>query len=201
MPILLVDEDPAVRADVASALHLAGYRTHQAASGEAALDAVRREQPRLVILETRLPDLCGYEVCRALRAHLGKSLPILFTSADRTEPSDRVAGLLIGADDYLVKPFALDELVARTRALIRRSEATDSPAARNLTGRELEVVRLLADGLDQGEIAGRLFVSPKTVGTHIEHIFTKLGVHSRAEAVAAAFRYELLAAFLLTLSM
>ena len=192
-PILIVDDDFAVQADVGGALELAGYQTREATGGKAAIEAACRERPWLVILETRLPDVCGYEVCRELRSRFGEALPILFISADRTEASDRVAGLLIGGDDYLVKPFALDELLARVRALIRRAAATDPAVARDLTDRELEVLRLIADGLHQAEIATRLFVSPKTIGTHIEHIFTKLGVHSRAQAVAAAYRYQLLA--------
>jgi DNA-binding NarL/FixJ family response regulator len=193
-PILIVDADAGVRGSVASVLKQAGYRTSEAASGEAALEAVRDERPRLVVVEVHLPGVSGYEVCRELRDGFGEGLPIMFVSGDRTESFDRVAGLLIGADDYLVKPFAFDELVARVRALLRRSEATPPSHASTLTSRELEVLRLLSEGLGQGEIASRLVVSPKTVGTHIEHIFKKLGVHSRAEAVAAAYREELLVA-------
>jgi DNA-binding NarL/FixJ family response regulator len=192
--ILIVDGDADVRGDTATVLQRAGYETCEAADGKAAIEAARRQRPGLVVLETRLPDICGYELCRAFRHDFGDVLPILFVSGDRTEPSDRVAGLLIGADDYLVKPFAFDELVARVRALLRRSEATPPSHAPTLTSRELEVLRLLVEGLGQGEIASRLVVSPKTVGTHIEHIFMKLGVHSRAQAVAAAYRDELLAA-------
>jgi DNA-binding NarL/FixJ family response regulator len=190
-PILLVDDDPAARGDAPSALNQAGYVTCEESRGAAALETARRERPRVVVLETRLPDVCGYELCRAFRDEFGDGLPILFISGDRTESSDRVAGLLLGADDYLAKPFALDELAARVRALIRRSEATAPSGASKLTSRELEVMRLLVEGVGQAEIASRLVVSPKTVGTHIEHIFKKLGVHSRAQVVAAAYRDEL----------
>ena len=104
---------------------------------------------------------------------------------------DRIAGLLIGADDYLVKPIAPDELLIRIRALVGRAPA----AARNgLTPREQEVLTLLADGLSQAAIAGVLVIAPKTVATHIERILEKLGVHSRAEAVAAAYRHALVRA-------
>ena len=78
----------------------------------------------------------------------------------------------------LVKPFAPDELVARVRALLRRTEAGSGNGRAHLTGRELEVLRLLADGLEYREIAERLVISPKTVATHIEHVLGKLGVHS-----------------------
>jgi DNA-binding NarL/FixJ family response regulator len=192
--ILIVDGDADVRGGMATVLKRAGYETCEAAGGEEAMEAARQERPGVVVLETRLADICGYELCRAFRHDFGDGLPILFVSGDRTEPSDRVAGLLIGADDYLVKPFAFDELVARVRALLRRSEATAPSHASTLTSRELEVLRLLVDGLGQEEIASRLVVSPKTVGTHIQHIFTKLGVHSRAQAVAAAYRDELVVA-------
>jgi DNA-binding NarL/FixJ family response regulator len=141
-----------------------------------------------------MPGISGYGVCHALRDEFGESLPIMFVSGERTEPYDRVAGLLVGADDYLVKPFAPDELLARVRNLIgRRQPAISSGrgAPSTLTERELDVLRLLADGLDQDDIARQLFISPKTVSRHIEHILRKLSVRSRAQAVALAFRDQL----------
>jgi two-component system response regulator MprA len=193
-PILIVDEDADVRRDMATVLGRVGYETCEVAGGEAAMEAAHHQRPALIVLETRLADICGYELCRAFRHEFGDGLPIIFVSGDRTEPSDRVAGLLIGADDYLVKPFDFDELVARVRALLRRSGATAPSHVSNLTSRELEVLRLMAEGLRPEEIATRLVVSPKTVGTHIEHIFKKLDVHDRAQAVAAAYRDELITA-------
>jgi DNA-binding NarL/FixJ family response regulator len=164
-----------------------GYRVVEAVDGLAALAAVRAERPAAVILDVNMPRLSGYEVCRSLREEHGPELPVMFVSGERTESFDRVAGLTIGADDYLVKPFAADELLARLRGLLRRAGRPEA-AASTLTRRELEVLRLLADGLDQAEIAERLVISPKTVGTHIERILAKLGAHSRAEAVALAYR-------------
>jgi|SRR5215211_1860575 len=110
---------------------------------------------------------------------------------------DRVAGLLIRADDYVVKPFDPDELLARIRAVLRRArpvgtaEDVSSAADLQLTPREQEVLRLLAGGTRQLDIAGELFISPKTVATHIQRILGKLGVHSRAEAVALAHQRNL----------
>jgi DNA-binding NarL/FixJ family response regulator len=105
-----------------------------------------------------------------------------------------VAGLLLGADDYLVKPFEADELLARLRRSLRRHKVlrafrngAPSPLAA-LTVRESEVLALLAEGLTQAEIATRLVLSPRTVGTHIQHILSKLEVHNRAQAVALALR-------------
>jgi DNA-binding NarL/FixJ family response regulator len=115
----------------------------------------------------------------------------MFVSGERTESYDRVAGLTIGADDYLAKPFEPDELLARLRGLLRRCGATSFVSP--LTRREQEVLSLLADGLDQDEIARRLVISRKTVGSHIERILAKLGAHSRAEAVALAYKLQLVA--------
>jgi DNA-binding NarL/FixJ family response regulator len=190
-PVLIADEDAEVRALVSSLLEQNGFTTREAASGEEALEAARREQPELVLLEVRLPGLCGYEVCHQLRDQYGQNLPIVFLSADRTESYDRVAGLLVGADDYLVKPFAADELLARLRRLIRRETPIAESVVSKLTKREFEVLGLLAQGLQQQQIASELFISPKTVGTHIEHILRKLGARSRAQAVALAYREHL----------
>jgi DNA-binding NarL/FixJ family response regulator len=188
-PILIVDDDPAMRELLSGLLDQAGFPTRQAATGEEALADTRRERPRLVLLDVRLPGVSGYEVCRELRARFGEELPIVFISGERVEPFDRAAGLLLGADDYVVKPFASDELIARVRRLVARFTPPAAEADRpKLTRREGEVLHLLANGLDQPEIAKKLVISSKTVSSHIQHILAKLGVHSRAEAVAAVHR-------------
>ena len=188
-PILIVDDDPTMRELLSGLLDQAGLPTRQVASGEEALADARRQRPRLVLLDVRLPGVSGYEVCRELRQRFGEQLPIVFVSGERVEPFDRTAGLLLGADDYVVKPFAPDELIARVRRLVARvttpAEKTDRP---KLTRREGEVLHLLADGLAQPEIAQKLVISSKTVSSHIQHILAKLGVHSRAQAVAAVHR-------------
>ena len=186
-PILLVDDDPATRELIAGLLERAGFPTRLASTGEEALAAVGRSRPLLVILDVRLPGVSGYEVHHELRSRFGDELPIIFISGERVESLDRAGGLLLGADDYVVKPFAPDELVARVRRLVARSTSTG--AARQgprLTHREGEVLGLLANGLSQPEIAKELFISPKTVATHIQHVIKKLGVHDRTQAVAAA---------------
>jgi DNA-binding NarL/FixJ family response regulator len=189
-PILIVDDDVFGEA-ITGILERAGYAPIMVRRGDQGLDIARSEQPRLVILDVCLPDLSGYEVCRQLKDRYGDGLPVLLVSGVRTESFDRVAGLLIGADDYLGKPFAADELLARVRRLIRHTTSMAPSLASRLTPRELEVLRLLANGMGQDEIARDLFISRKTVATHIEHVLQKLGVRSRAQAVALAYREDL----------
>jgi DNA-binding NarL/FixJ family response regulator len=190
-PVLLADEDEDARTALAALLSDAGFDVIEAATGEDALAFARQLVPSLVILEIPLGSLSGYEVCRTLREELGDDLPVVFVSGTRTESYDRVAGLLLGADDYVVKPYAADELLARVRRLVQRSRPAAARSASRLTPRELEVLELLADGRSPQEIATGLFISAKTVSTHIEHIFTKLGVTSRVQAVALAYRHGL----------
>jgi DNA-binding NarL/FixJ family response regulator len=133
--------------------------------------------------------MSGYELCHELRREFGESLVIMLVSGDRTEPEDRVAALLLGADHYLVEPFDPYELLARMRRLLARSAAADQPA---LTRREHQVLLLLADGRSRLEIAHDLVISPKTVATHVRHILDKLGARSRAQAVALAFRANII---------
>ena len=188
--ILIVDGDPGFRRFATRALAVTGFAISAVGSGREALTVAEEEKLALVVLEVRLEDVSGYEICRRLREDHGESLPILFVSADRTEASDRVAGLLIGADDYLAKPVASDELVARVLRHLRRLATWNGSGVR-LTAREREVLRLLADGLAPSQIAASLGITPKTVATHVEHIYAKLGVHTRAQAVASAFRLSM----------
>jgi DNA-binding NarL/FixJ family response regulator len=184
----LADEDEGSRTVLAGLLSDAGFDVIEAGSGEDALAVARQLVPSAVILEIPLGSISGYEVCRALREEVGDDLPIVFVSGARTESYDRVVGLIVGADDYVVKPYAADELLARLRRLVRRSRPAVARTASGLTRRELEVLGLLADGQSAQDISAALFISTKTVSTHIEHIFTKLGVTSRVQAVAIAYR-------------
>jgi DNA-binding NarL/FixJ family response regulator len=190
--ILIADGDAPMRDELAVLLERAGFRTIQASDGHEALEFLRAGRPAGAILEPALAGVTGYEICRALRVRYGESVPIIFVSASRTESYDRVGGLLLGGDDYVPKPFAPDELVARVRRLVQRVGAPVSRAVESrLTKRELEVLGLLAEGLTQAEIASKLVISQKTVGSHIERILSKLGVRSRTQAVALAFREDL----------
>ncbi len=119
MRLLVVDDDRALREVLRRTLSLAGYDVHLAESGATALSEVARATPDAVVLDIGLPDIDGLEVCRLLRRE-GNRVPVLMLTA-RDAVSDRIDGLDAGADDYLVKPFDIDELQARLRALLRRA--------------------------------------------------------------------------------
>jgi len=125
MRVLVVDDDRAVRDALRRVLTLAGYEVQGAEDGAQAIDAVAQAVPDAVVLDIGLPGIDGLEVCRRLRL-IGNRVPILMLTA-RVEIADRVAGLDAGADDYLVKPFDVDELKARLRALLRRSGPEGDP--------------------------------------------------------------------------
>jgi DNA-binding NarL/FixJ family response regulator len=189
--VLVVDDDAHLRALVRSLLQRIGLDVAEAEDGETALRSAARQPPSLVLLDVQLPQVGGYEVCHELRERYGQELPIVFLSGTRVESGDRTAGIMLGADDYMTKPFDPDELLARVRRLLRRQPtALDRRSRRTaldeLTPRELEVLELMAGGLEQGEIARRLVISPRTVGKHIQHILEKFEVRSRAQAVALA---------------
>lgn len=152
MTILVVDDEPAVRTALRRALEQAGYAVELAADGAQALAAVSARPPDAVVLDVLMPGIDGLDACRRLRAD-GNAVPVLMLTA-RDAVSDRVAGLDAGADDYLVKPFALEELLARLRALLRRTgpgddgvlraeDLTMDVAARTVTrdGRAIELTR------------------------------------------------------------
>jgi len=161
-PILVVDDDAGIRLALERALRLEGFAVSQAADGEQALAAVAAEPPAIVVLDVTMPGIDGVEVTRRLRGQ-GDDVPILILSA-RDGVDDRVAGLAAGADDYLVKPFAMEELLARLHALLRRRpdraavtlsvgplrvdprgrRATMDGRALDLTAREFELLETLA---------------------------------------------------------
>ena len=192
--LLVVDDDDLFRAWVREALERVGFDVAEAADADEAFESVEQARPHLVLLDVRLPGMSGYEIHRELSDRYAGSIPVIFISGERTESFDRVAGLLLGVDDYLVKPVDPDELVARVRRSLRWKRngnghlpATTEPFA-ELTAREREVFTLLANGMSTEQMANELVISTRTVGTHVHHILGKLGVHSRAQAVAFAHR-------------
>jgi two-component system, OmpR family, response regulator MprA len=127
--LLVADDDRAIRESLERALELEGYQVTAVADGVQALNVARRSEPDLILLDVMMPSVDGIGVCRVLRAD-GVRTPILMLTA-RVELTDRVAGLDAGADDYLAKPFELEELLARIRALLRRSQDVGGDAAPN----------------------------------------------------------------------
>jgi len=123
--ILLVEDDPSVAASVIDGLEADGFQVLHVATGSEAISSVKTKQPELVLLDLGLPDIDGQQVCRTIRSE--SSVPIIILSA-RSEEVDRVLALEFGADDYLVKPFGMRELVARIHAVSRRSAAANREA-------------------------------------------------------------------------
>jgi DNA-binding NarL/FixJ family response regulator len=188
--VLVVDDDPGFRKLVRTLCERAGLRVEEAADINGALLASEEAPPDLVLLDVRLPGASGYEVFRELHDR-DSGLPIIFVSGDRVDVYDRTVGLLLGADDYIVKPFDPDDLIARVRRSIRRRKGRKpdrDDGLAELTPREREVLALLASGRSSKEIACRLVISPRTVSTHVQHILAKLDVSSRARAIALAHR-------------
>ena len=128
--ILVVEDEATVARGLEYGLKAEGFSVVVAPNGKKALEAARSAHPRLVLLDVRLPDMSGFDVCRSLREE-GMTLPIIMVTA-RDEEVDKVLGLELGADDYVVKPFSLRELVSRVRAALRRAygelASADSPA-------------------------------------------------------------------------
>jgi two-component system KDP operon response regulator KdpE len=134
--VLVVDDEQSIRRAVGRALAARGYEVQLASDGEEALTAAAAFQPDLVVLDLNLPALDGLEVCRQLRGW--SPVPILVLSVREDEP-DKVAALDLGADDYLTKPFGIDELMARVRALLRRAQGAPRPARFRTDGLQIDL--------------------------------------------------------------
>ena len=202
--ILLVDDEPSITQLARMYLERDGFRIHEAVDGEAALEAVTKHKPALIVLDVMLPKLDGFDVCRSLRS-TGDQTPIIMLTA-RDEDIDKILGLELGADDYLTKPFNPRELVARVKAILRRSEAKKTTDDKPLHRGELTIdptsreVRLAARTLELraqefdllltlAESPGRVFSreqllqlawgfdyygQTRTVDVHIAHLRKKL---------------------------
>jgi two-component system response regulator MprA len=140
--VLVAEDDQSVRESLVLALELEGYRVDAVTNGADAIDAAERAAPDVIVLDIMMPVLDGLTACRRLRA-AGSRVPILMLTA-RQEVSDRVSGLDAGADDYLPKPFSLDELLARLRALLRRTDSAEAGEARRVGDLELDPRRRTA---------------------------------------------------------
>ncbi len=170
--VLVADDDRAIRDSLARALQLEGYPVVAVPDGATALERIAADRPDLLILDVMMPGIDGLTVCRVLRAQ-GDQTPILMLTA-RTETSDRVAGLDAGADDYLPKPFELEELLARVRALLRRVRPAEGPAGADGT---LTVADLVLDPATREVTrAGRSVTLSKTEFDLLELLMRNAGV-------------------------
>jgi DNA-binding response OmpR family regulator len=201
MKLLIIDDEPAIRETVETKFRKEGYTTFTAESAEEGMRLCRRVKPDLVILDIMLPQRSGFDFCRALRRD--SQVPIIFLSA-RADEADRVRGLELGADDYLVKPFNLSELAARVKAILRRStgepvkevidkgnlridpkshEAWIDGKIQSLSPKEFALLYFLARNTGQvfsretllDRVWGRdAFVSARTVDVHVRWLRTRV---------------------------
>ena len=197
--VLVVEAETTATSSTAALFERAGLATQRATSGADALALSRQTPPALVLLDVALPDIDGLEVLYQLRETFGDALPIILTATDRTDTHDRTAGLLMGADDYLARPYDPAELLARVRRHLTRNHPTDNTSGDEapnetfgLTQRELQVLQRLAVGFAPTEIAAELTISPKTVASHLQRALAKMHVHSRIQAIALAHAYGLI---------
>ncbi|MEV7973762.1 response regulator transcription factor [Cellulomonas sp. NPDC089187] len=135
--LLVVDDEPNIRELLATSLRFAGFDVHAAADGGAALRLAKQVQPDLLVLDVMLPDMDGFTVTRRLREK-GQHMPVLFLTA-RDDTQDKITGLTVGGDDYVTKPFSLEEVVARIRAILRRTTGGEAEATSVLSYEDLEL--------------------------------------------------------------
>ena len=190
--ILLIEDEDTMRELTATALEFEGFTVHQAANGTAGIEAARLHRPGLILCDVMMPGIDGYQVLASLRADPALcQIPFIFLTA-KGGKKDLRQGMVSGADDYLTKPVAIDELLAAIRArLERHSERfrkqpdftnTAPIRALGLTEKEAEVLLWVAQGKSNAETAVILGVTEATVKKHLEHIFEKLGVEKRGAA-------------------
>ena len=180
--LLLVDDNEDLCFALEVMLSGAGYEVRCAKSAEEALEAIDDLQPHCVVFDVHLPGISGLELCHRLRRRANP--PVLIAmSGWKTDALDRASGIRIGADDYMVKPIFGEELIARIEATMRRT--ADAKPHVSLTKREIQVLELFSSGATPAEIGKTLFISPKTVETHLENVRGKVGARSRDEAVEA----------------
>jgi two-component system, OmpR family, response regulator MprA len=177
MRVLVVDDDRAVREALRRVLTLAGYEVQAADGGAAAIELVVHSVPDAVVLDLGMPDVDGLDVCRRLRL-LGNRVPILMLTA-REQVSDRVAGLDAGADDYLAKPFDVEELKARLRALLRRT-GPDADAD------ELSFAEIRLDSARHGAAVGEIF----TELTRTEYQLLELLLRNPRQVLSHSLIYD-----------
>ncbi len=210
--ILIVDDDMTLRTALTRYLQTRGYMVCEARSGVEGLRQFEQTSPDLVVSDVMMPEMDGLEFCRRLRAtRAGQLVPFIFLSS-RKDVDDRIQGHQIGADDYLAKPFELKELIAKIEAQLERSRRLNSEIIRlmqqqqstlqpiepapvdptplvplPLTPAEERVFWEVIQGYTNKQIGDRLFVSPRTVQTHLSNILGKLELENRSQLIRYAF--------------
>ncbi|HEX4934139.1 MAG TPA: response regulator [Gemmatimonadaceae bacterium] len=192
--ILIVEDNVDLASGLKRNLEVEGHKALVAGTAAAAIEAAMRDAPDLIVLDLGLPDRDGYYVLEQVRSR-GCNAPVLILSARGLE-ADKVKGFRLGADDYVTKPFGVVELMARIGAHLRRAGADEGAAGNGalgdealqqkfgLTDRQIEVARLLAQGLSNAEIAETLGLSTYTARNHTEAVLLKLGASTRARVGA-----------------
>ena len=207
--ILVVDDEADCQTVLAMYLESQGYRVQSATSGIEALSIFESDPPDLVISDVMMPEMDGFEFCRRLRnTRLGQLMPFIFLSG-QGEIESKVEGHSIGADDYLVKPFQSEEILAKVKAQLERSHRIHAeivrllqnstaltvepkilpvapPAPLPLTPAEERVFWEVIQGYTNKQISHRLFISPRTVQAHLGSIFSKLHIENRVQLVKFA---------------
>ena len=194
--LLLIDDDPNLILLVKDYLEFRGYEVITAENGREALEVLEQETPDMIICDVMMPEMDGYSLVSAIRQDPKTSwIPVLFLSA-KGQSQDRVKGLNIGADVYMVKPFEPEELVAQVESSLKQasrliqhkdSKGGDSttkiqvPFDVELTPTELRVVQFVARGMANREIAEELKVSQRTIESHVSNMLGKTGLHNRTE--------------------
>ncbi|MBW4521091.1 MAG: response regulator transcription factor [Scytolyngbya sp. HA4215-MV1] len=193
--LLLIDDDPNLILLVKDYLEFRGYEVITAENGREALEILERDIPDMIICDVMMPEMDGYSLVKQLRENPQTNwIPVLFLSA-KGQSQDRVKGLNIGADVYMVKPFEPEELVAQvesslksaSRILASKDKGTETgpkiqvPFDVELTPTELKVVQFVARGMANREIADELNVSQRTIESHVSNMLGKTGLHNRTE--------------------
>ncbi len=197
--VLIVDDDPILQMALTRRLQAQGFEVITATSGQEALDLLSAQPADVVVSDVVMPGMNGFEFCHQLRASpKGEMVPFIFLSS-LGALNNRVQGHLIGADDYLVKPFSVSELIAKVKGAIARSqrlhsalermveETTASPGPLPLTPAEERVFWEVVQGYTNKQIGEHLFLSPRTVQTHLSNMLTKLSLENRSQIVRFAY--------------
>ncbi|MEB3279312.1 MAG: response regulator transcription factor [Lyngbya sp.] len=219
LTILVVDDDFGTRLSISDYLEISGYTVISAENGQEALELVDKHKPHLIVTDIAMPEMDGYDLVKRIRSRPAfRLLPVIFLTA-HTAISERIRGYQLGCDNYLPKPFELDELGVVIRALLERSQLIESELRSrvsesvmvanvvssnsseskavssvqiNLTEREQQVLDLLTEGFSNVQIGEYLHLSPRTIEKYVSSLLRKTDSNNRAELVRFAMKNHLI---------